>query len=125
MEELELVKMEALKTENLELKLADIRKDVSNLKLDLHRHLDMILEKVSATNGSVAKALERIYSLERQDSKVKIEDLRRDFEKYKNDTVFWHLIAKNKWVAALIFFALYAMSISEIREMFFTLLNLK
>ena len=116
--------LEELKNENLELKLSAIRKDVSTLKVDLHRHLDMIVEKisevndkVSLTNGSVARASERINMLERQDSKNKIIELQQELCQYKEDTAFWHVVAKNKWVAGLIVFALYAFSIKEFREL--------
>lgn len=125
MEEQDAIKMEALKNENLELKLGDIRKDVASLKIDLHRHLDMILEKVSLTNGSVAKALDRISVLERQDNKIKIEELKSELRQYKQDTAFWHLVAKNKWVAGMIVFILYVMSIEELRNLVFNFISLK
>jgi len=80
------LELENLKNENLELKLSAIRKEMSTLKVDLHRHLDMIIdkigevnEKVSLTNGSVAKVTERTNQLERQDNKAKIEKLEADF----------------------------------------------
>lgn len=123
--------LEELKSENLELKLSAIRKDVSSLKVDLHRHLDMIVEKigevndkVSLTNGSVARVTERINNLERQESKKKIEDLKQEFEQYKSDTAFWHIISKNKWVAGLIVFALYAFSIKEFRDLLLNILKI-
>lgn len=125
MEEQDTCKMEALKNENLELKLKDIRKDVASLKIDLHRHLDIILEKVSLTNGGVAKALDRISILERQDNKAKLEELKAEFKQYKQDTAFWHLIAKNKWVAGMVVFILYIMSIQELRNLVFNFISLK
>lgn len=125
------LELENLKNENLELKLSAIRKEMSTLKVDLHRHLDMIIdkigevnEKVSLTNGSVAKVTERTNQLERQDNKAKIEKLEADFLQYKADTAFWHLIARNKWIAGLIIFALYAFSIKEFRDLLLNILRL-
>ena len=125
------LELENLKNENLELKLSAIRKEMSTLKVDLHRHLDMIIdkigevnEKVSLTNGSVAKVTERINQLERQDNKAKIEKLEADFLQYKADTAFWYLIARNKWIAGLIIFALYAFSIKEFRDLLLNILRL-
>jgi len=123
--------IEDLKNENLELKLAAIRKDVSVLKVDIHRHLDIIVDKiseindkVSLTNGSVAKVTERINNVEKQDSKNKLEELRLEFEQYKNDTSFWYLIAKNKWIAGLMAFALYAFTIKEFRDLLLSIFKI-
>ena len=57
--------IESLKEENLELKLGSIKKELTTFKVDMHRHLDLILEQTSKTNGSVARAMERINALER------------------------------------------------------------
>jgi hypothetical protein len=123
--------VEELKNENLELKLSAIRKDVSNLKVDLHRHLDMIVEKisevndkVSITNGSVARISQRINILERQDNKTKLENLRCEFEQYRRDTAFWHIISRNKWVAGLVVFTLYVFSIKELRDILLSIFKI-
>lgn len=117
--------LEALKTENVELKIAAVRKDVANLKNDLHIHLDRILDQTSKTNGSVARALERIYKLERQETKVQLDKLNKEFSEYKEQTKFWHTLSQNKWIAGLIVFSMYAFTIQEIRDALFTLLKLK
>ena len=116
--------VEQLRAENLELKFTAIRKDVSNLKTDLNLQLERIYAQTSQTNENVAKALERIYALERQDNKSKIEELRKEFEHYKKDTAFWHLIARHKWIAGLIVLLMYLMTITEVKELIFSLLRL-
>ena len=113
--------LEILKNENLELKLSDIRKDMTNLKIDLHQHLDRILEQATLTNGSVARALDRIYTLERQDNKVKIEKITKEFEQYKQSMKFWHVIADNKWVTGIVFLVFYGFAIQEFREALFSI----
>jgi len=113
--------LEILKNENLELKLSDIRKDMTNLKIDLHQHLDRILEQATLTNGSVARALDRIYTLERQDNKVKIDRITKEFEQYKQSMKFWHVIADNKWVTGVIFLVFYGFAIQEFREALFSI----
>jgi len=113
--------LEILKNENLELKLSDIRKDMTNLKIDLHQHLDRILEQATLTNGSVARALDRIYTLERQDNKVKIDRITKEFEQYKQSMKFWHVVADNKWVTGIIFLVFYGFAIQEFREALFSI----
>ena len=113
--------LEILKNENLELKLSDIRKDMTNLKIDLHQHLDRILEQATLTNGSVARALDRIYTLERQDNKVKIDKITKEFEQYKQSMKFWHVVADNKWVTGIIFLVFYGFAIQEFREALFSI----
>lgn len=119
------MELNELKNENLELKFAAIRKDVSNLKIDIHRHLDMILEQVSIVNKSVSEALERIYALERQDNKNRIDKLSEELENTKEELKFWRTISNNKWIVGLIAFVLYALSIQELRDLLLTLLRIK
>ena len=63
--------IDELRCENLELKLSSIKKEMAMMKVDFHRHMDLImetnsekfskiLEQTSKTNGSVARAMEKI-----------------------------------------------------------------
>ncbi len=117
--------LEELKNENLELKLSAVRKDVASLKTDLHQHLDRILEQTSKTNGSVAKSLERIHIIEKQDNKTKIDKLLLEFKEYKEKTKFWTVLSENRWILFIIFFLTYTLSIYEVRESLFLLLKLR
>jgi len=117
--------LEELKEENLELKLSAVRKDVASLKTDLHQHLDRILEQTSKTNGSVAKALERIHALEKQDNKNKIDKLTKEFEQYKKKNKFWNTLSENRWIVIMIIFLMYTLTIPEIREAVMMLLRIR
>jgi lipid II:glycine glycyltransferase (peptidoglycan interpeptide bridge formation enzyme) len=108
--------VEELKAENLELKLSSIRKELEVFKVDMHRHLDLILEQTSKTNGSVAKAMEKISELERQENKQKIEELKIELKAHQKKTKFWTLLSTNKWIAGLIFAVMYAFTIPEFRS---------
>lgn len=94
--------IESLKAENLQLKLDSIRKEVSVFKQDMHRHLDLILEQTSKTNGSVGRALEKIATLERQDNYNRILELSERIDTIKDETKPFRVIATNKWVRILI-----------------------
>lgn len=117
--------LEELKAENLELKLSAVRKDVASLKTDLHQHLDRILEQTSETNGSVARALERIHAIEKQDNKNKIDKLAKEFETYKKKNKFWTTLSENRWVAIVIIFLMYSLTIPEIRDALLVILRVR
>lgn len=108
--------VEDLKAENLELKLDAIRKGVDIFKTDMHRHLDLILEQTSKTNGSVARAMEKIAEIEREDNKVKLEELKKMVEAHKENTKFWTLLSTQKWVVVPIVIAMYALTYSPFRK---------
>lgn len=116
--------VESLREENLELKLGSIKKELATFKVDMHRHLDLILEQTSKTNGSVARAMERINALEREDNKRKIESLQNEVKDYKTKTKFWYTISTNKWIAGLIAACAYAFTIQEFRAAFFGLFKI-
>src|SRR5574344_898070 len=99
--------LEELRTENLELKLSGIRKEMASMKVDFHRHMDLvmetnkekfakILEQTSQTNGCVARAVEKIAALEREDSKRRLDALELKLKDYKEQTKFWTLVSSNK-----------------------------
>lgn len=94
--------VEELKAENLQLKLDSIRKEVTVFKQDMHRHLDLILEQTSKTNGSVARAMEKISELERQDTKARVDELTLRLDEVKKETGPFTVIFKYKWVRILI-----------------------
>lgn len=112
--------VEELKAENLELKLGAIKKELASVKTDLHRHLDLILEQTSKTNGSVARAMEKINALEREDNKKQIEVLRLEIEKTKKETGVLRLLHNNKWVAGILAGFMYLFTIQEVRELVFS-----
>jgi len=120
--------VEELKAENLELKLGAIKKELAVFKQDIHRHLDLVVDNMkdqfstvigqtSKTNGSVARALEKIAEIERQDNKTKIAELKLQFEKQQKDTKFWTTLASNKWMYIPVVIAVYALSYTEFRQM--------
>ena len=127
--------LEELRTENLELKLSGIRKEMAAMKVDFHRHMDLvietnkekftkILEQTSQTNGSVARAVEKIAALEREDSKRRLDALELKLKDYKEQTKFWTLVSSNKWIAGTLLVALYILTLPEVRSQFFNLLKL-
>ena len=127
--------LEELRTENLELKLSGIRKEMVAMKIDFHRHMDLvmetnkekftkILEQTSQTNGSVARAMEKIASLEREDSKRRLDALELKLKDYKDQTKFWTLVSSNKWIAGTLLVVLYILTLPEVRSKFFNLLKL-
>ena len=127
--------LEELRTENLELKLSGIRKEMVAMKIDFHRHMDLvmetnkekftkILEQTSQTNGSVARAMEKIASLEREDSKRRLDALELKLKDYKDQTKFWTLVSSNKWIAGTLLVVLYILTLPEVRSQFFNLLKL-
>lgn len=127
--------LEELRTENLELKLSGIRKEMASMKIDFHRHMDLvmetnkekfakILEQTSQTNGSVARAVEKIAALEREDSKRRLDALELKLKDYKEQTKFWTLVSSNKWIAGTLLVALYILTLPEVRSQFFNLLKL-
>jgi len=112
--------VEVLKEENLELKLDAIRKGVDIFKTDMHRHLDLILDQTSKTNGSVARAMEKIAMLEREDNKVKLEELNKRLDQHRKDLTFFTVVGKNRWVARGILVAISLLYIQEVREAIFS-----
>lgn len=127
--------LEELRTENLELKLSGIRKEMASMKVDFHRHMDLvmetnkekfakILEQTSQTNGCVARAVEKIAALEREDSKRRLDALELKLKDYKEQTKFWTLVSSNKWIAGTLLVALYILTLPEVRSQFFNLLKL-
>ena len=94
--------VESLREENLELKLGSIKKELATFKVDMHRHLDLILEQTSKTNGSVARSMERINALERHDTMAKIEILEKKIDTIREETKPFRVITTNKWVRILI-----------------------
>jgi hypothetical protein len=97
--------VEVLKAENLELKLDAIRKQFNLFRTDTQTHLNLILEQTSKTNGSVARAMERIAELERHDTKTKLNELKEMVLTYQKELNFWRLISTNKFIRWLIYFA--------------------
>lgn len=109
-----------LKGEIIDLKLSSIRKDMATNKVDVHRHMDLVIEKfeeklthvtdkfddrfarileqTSKTNGSVARALEKIAEIERQDIATKLEKLRFEVDEHKKQTKPWRIVSTTKWV---------------------------
>ena len=127
--------IDELRCENLELKLSSIRKEMAMMKVDFHRHMDLImetnsekfskiLEQTSKTNGSVARAMEKIADLERQDTQSRLISLEAKVKEHKDQTKFWTLVASNKWIAGVLIVALYVITLPEIRSQFFNLLKL-
>ena len=105
------------------------------MKVDFHRHMDLvmetnkekftkILEQTSQTNGSVARAVEKIAALEREDSKRRLDALELKLKDYKEQTKFWTLVSSNKWIAGTLLVALYILTLPEVRSQFFNLLKL-
>ena len=105
------------------------------MKVDFHRHMDLImetnsekfskiLEQTSKTNGSVARAMEKIADLERQDTQSKLISLEAKVKEHKDQTKFWTLVASNKWIAGILIVALYVITLPEVRSQFFNLLKL-
>ena len=127
--------LEELKSENLELKLAGIRKEMALMKLDFHRHMDLVMEtnkekfdkvieQTSKTNGSVARAMEKIADIEREDNKRRIDALELKLKAYKEQTKFCTLVSSNKWIAGTFIVTLYILTLPEVRSQFFNLLKL-
>ena len=127
--------IDELRSENLELKLSSIKKEMAMMKVDFHRHMDLImetnkekfakiLEQTSQTNGSVARAVEKIAALEREDSKRRLDALELKLKDYKEQTKFWTLVSSNKWIAGTLLVALYILTLPEVRSQFFNLLKL-
>lgn len=119
--------VEILKEENLELKLDDIRKKFEVFKTDVHRHLDLLMttnkdhldviqKNTEKTNGSVARVMEQIAAIEREDNKRRVEELSKKFEDYRDNTKIWETISTNRWVAGLIAAGFYALTYQEIRS---------
>ena len=127
--------IDELRCENLELKLSSIKKEMAMMKVDFHRHMDLImetnsekfskiLEQTSKTNGSVARAMEKIADIERQDTQSRLQHLEAKVKEHKDQTKFWTLITANKWVAGLLVVVIYIITLPEIRTQFFNLLKL-
>lgn len=116
--------IQELRDENIELKLGSIRKELSAIKTDLHRHLDLIVEQTSKTNGSVGKALERIAAIEMENNRKRIEDLSDEVLDLKKELKFFRTLTNNKWIVALFATTMYALSIQEVRELIVSLLKL-
>lgn len=113
-----------LKGEIVDLKLSSIRKDMATNKVDMHRHMDLVIEKfeeklshvsekfddrfarvleqTSKTNGSVARAMEKIAEIERQDVATKLEELRKEVEEHKKKMRPWSIISTTKWVRVVL-----------------------
>lgn len=115
--------IENLKEENLELKLNAIKKELATFKVDMHRHLDLVittnkdqLDKIEKntekTNGSVARAMERINALEREENKKKIEELKDKLEAQEKKTKFWTILSSNKVFAIMALVTLYLLPIA-------------
>lgn len=126
--------VEDLKSENLELRLQSIKKELATFKTDMHRHLDLLIDSTKdqlsiivanteKTNGSVARVTEKLAELERQDNKSKIEVLSNQLEQHKKDLTFFAVVGKNKWVARGILFVISLMYIQEVREAIFKFLS--
>lgn len=115
--------IQELRDENVELKLGSIRKELIALKTDLHRHLDVILEQTSKTNGSVADALKRLATLEREDNKQKIDNLEEELidlrDQYKSELKFFRVLGTNRWVIPFILFPLIVWNIPGVSEFLF------
>jgi len=127
--------VEELKAENLELRLQAIKKELATFKIDMHRHLDLlinttkdqlsiIIANTEKTNGSVARALTQIANLEREDNKTKLAKLELDFTEYKKLNKFWSLLSANRWVAIVIVASVYAFAISDIRDVLLSLFKI-
>lgn len=126
--------VEDLKAENLELKLQAIKKELATFKVDMHRHLDLlidstkdqlsvIIKNTEKTNGSVARATEKIAELERQDNKAKVEELTKQLEQHKKDLTFFTVVGKNRWVARGIILVISLLYIQEVRDAIFKFLT--
>jgi len=109
--------LEKLKEENLELKLNSIREEINSLKKDLYSKLDLILEQTGKTNGSVARTMEKIITIEKQDTLTKLEELKTRLDQQVNDTKFWTIISTNKWVTVMASISLYALTYTEFRTL--------
>jgi hypothetical protein len=127
--------VEELKAENLELKLGAIKKELTTFKTDIHRHLDLVMstnkeqldiieKNTEKTNGSVARAMEKINALEREDNKKQIEELKGELEKTKKETGFLRLLHNNRWVAILVVSFMYLFTIQEVRQLVFNWLKI-
>ena len=126
--------VEELKAENLELKLQAIKEEMVVFKTDMHRHLDLLIDQTKEqlsvivgntekTNGSVARAMEKIAELERQDNKRKLEELTKQLDQHKKDLTFFAVVGKNKWVARGIIFVISLLYIQEVREAIFNAIS--
>jgi len=119
--------VEDLKAENLELKLDGIREQFRVFKTDIHRHLDLLMENnkeqlnnieknTNKTNGSVARVVEKLAELEREDNKNNILALREQLNELKTSTNFWTTMSSNKWMYIPIAVAIYALTYYEFRQ---------
>lgn len=113
--------LKELEKENQELKLAAIRKDISTLREELTRHLNLILEQTSKTNGSVARVTQQIHDIQ-QANETRDRDI-QELKDHKQGTKFWYTLQTNKWIVIPIVIAGYALSLKEIQLLIVSLLK--
>ena len=109
-----------LEKENLALKFAGVHKNIDDFRAEVSRSLSLILEQTSKTNGSVARATEKIHALEH--SKESMERLIEELIKHRKGTSFWYTLQTNKWIAIIMVLALYALTLDEVRELIIKLI---
>ena len=113
--------LKELEKENLELKLASVRKEILTLREDLTRHLNLILDQTSKTNGSVARVMQQIHEIE-QANENRDRDI-QELKDHKQGTKFWYTLQTNKWIVIPIVIAGYALSLKEIQLLIVSLLK--
>lgn len=118
--------VEELKEEITELKLSDIRKDITSLKQEFGEKLDKLIGHVEKTNGSVAKVTEQSYRLEQLQSIHREEDAKHwsRLEKIDEETKVIRWVSKKPKIILILSLALlYSMAVPEIRALFADLIK--
>ena len=113
--------LKELEKENLELKLASLRKEILILREDLTRHLNLILDQTSKTNGSVARVMQQIHEID-QANENRDRDI-QELKEHRKGTKFWYTLQTNKWIVVPVILAFYALSRKEILELIIKLVT--
>lgn len=110
--------VEDLKDEITELKLSDIRKDITALKDNFGVKLDKLISHVEKTNGSVARIQEQanITQAKVEEHNRLIDKIDTKTEKIADETrpIRW-LLKNPRWLIVIVVAIAYSLSIEQIR----------
>jgi chromosome segregation ATPase len=110
--------VEELKDEITELKLSDIRKDITSLRNTFGSKLDTLIGHVEKTNGSVARIQDQanITQARVEEHNRLIDKIEIETEKISEETrpIRW-LLKNPRWLILIVVAIAYSLSIEEIR----------
>lgn len=106
----------------------DLKTNIADLKSDIAEIKDALLGNKYNPNGimnRVAVLEEDVQILNKKiDNGQEIQLLKEKLDLLEKGTKFWVTISNNRWIAGLIFFAMYMFTIKEFRDLLLKILGI-